>query len=277
MTWNSSCSLASDDDSSRHSFLSDCDSELDLRPPPRYPAEKRAISRLEPPLTRSRAKATGKTLPSSPSLPKTRRTPAVRRRLELFPGFTASLKTSLPQNSFLLSNDRVNFLTDRLENCSLDEEKVNRNCVWPSRETNSHYTRPIPTFGGSPFPSLPVFGQQQTQLWSRFRLAASELRNDVWLEQVNFAPLSSNPPIFSPSPSLRHRQINAPSPIPVSPSPVQKEVRPARVSLSKILFILTIFTLGLLLGYVLTSTFPPSRLSENFAHYNQVIHSFLFN
>ena len=275
MAWKSSCSIASDDDSSRHSFLSDCDSEFDLRPPPRYPAEKRSssiltkrsINRLEPPMTRARAKAIGKTLPSSPTLPKTRRLPTL-------------MKTSIPQNSFVLSNDRVNFLTDRLENCSLDEEKVNRNCVWPSRETNSHYTRPIPsthTFGASPFPSSPAFGQHQAQLWSRFRLAASELRNDVWLEQVNFSPLSSNRPTFQPTffnnqdsssvspPVLRPRQI-------VAPPPVELVAVPARVSLSKIFFILNIFILGLVLGYLLTSTLPPSQLYETFTHYCQVIH-----
>lgn len=235
MTWKSSCSIASDDDS----VLSDCDSEFDLRPPPRYPAEKRSSSiltkrssnRLEPPMTRARAKAIGKTLPSSPT----------------------STKTSIPQNSFVLSNDRVNFLTDRLENCSLDEEKVNHNCVWPSRETNRHYTRPIPSspvFGASPFPSSSVFGQQQAQLWSRFRVAASELRNDVWLEQVNFSPLSSNRSTFQPT--LFNQESS-----PISP-PVLRQCQivapPARVSLPKTFFILNIFVLGLVLGYLLSST-----------------------
>jgi len=80
---------------------------------------------------------------------------------------------------------------------------VNKNSLWPSRETNSHYMRPITspsptiTFGATPFSRLnntPLlaqsststqFGQQQAQLWSRFRFAASTLRNNSWFEQTD--------------------------------------------------------------------------------------------
>jgi len=106
MTWNSACSIASDDENSRHSFLSDCDSEFDLRPPPRYPAEKRhytglnthLINRIEPPLTRSRAKATGKPLLTSETLPKPRRQSALRRSIDAFTGLTSSFTSSLNNN-----------------------------------------------------------------------------------------------------------------------------------------------------------------------------------
>ncbi len=109
MTWNSSCSIASDDESSRHSFLSDCDSEYDLRPPPRYPAEKRSyatpqkqlINRIEPPLTRSRAKAIGKSLLTSEPLPKPRRQSALRRSIDAFTGMATTLTSSLNTNSIL--------------------------------------------------------------------------------------------------------------------------------------------------------------------------------
>lgn len=102
-----------------------------------------------------------------------------------------------------LSLDGVNILADRFESCSLDEEKLNKNCLWPSRETNSHYMRPITspspasTFGATPFSTLnnsplfaqsstsTLFGQQQAQLWSRFRFAATTLRNNLWLEQTD--------------------------------------------------------------------------------------------
>jgi hypothetical protein len=135
MTWNSSCSIASDDENSRQSFLSDCDSEFDLRPPPRYPAEKRSINRTEPPLTRSRAKATGKCLITSEPLSKPRRQSALRRSIDAFTGMATTLTNSLNNNSILFpkqelstpsSNDRldgVNILADRFESCSLDEGK----------------------------------------------------------------------------------------------------------------------------------------------------------
>jgi len=123
MTWNSSCSIASDDDNSRHSFLSDCDSEFDLRPPPRYPAEKRSystlnkqsINRIEPPMTRSRAKAIGKSMITSEPIPKQRRQSALRRSIDAFTGMATTLTSSLNNNSILFpkqepsipSNDRL--------------------------------------------------------------------------------------------------------------------------------------------------------------------------
>ncbi len=123
MTWNSSCSIASDDDSSRHSFLSDCDSEFDLRPPPRYPAEKRTYStlnkqssnRIEPPMTRSRSKAIEKSMITSEPLPKQRRQSAIRRSIDAFTGMATTLTSSLNNNSILFpkqessspSNDRL--------------------------------------------------------------------------------------------------------------------------------------------------------------------------
>jgi len=123
MTWNSSCSIASDDDSSRHSFLSDCDSEFDLRPPPRYPAEKRSYStlnkqssnRIEPPMTRSRSKAIEKSMITSEPLPKQRRQSALRRSIDAFTGMATTLTSSLNNNSILFpkqepsvpSNDRL--------------------------------------------------------------------------------------------------------------------------------------------------------------------------
>ncbi|CAF3626844.1 unnamed protein product [Adineta steineri] len=227
MTWNSSCSIASDDENSRHSFLSDCDSEFDLRPPPRYPAEKRtyptlnkqSVNRIEPPLTRSRAKAMKTPVNISEPLPKQRRQSGLRRSFDTFTEMATTLTNSLNNNSILFpkqesstsSTDRVlnspldgvNILADRFESCSLDEGKLSKNCLWPSRETNSHYTRPINslpltnTFGATPFSTLnnttlfaqsstsSIFGHQQAQLWSRFRFAASSLRDNLWSEQTD--------------------------------------------------------------------------------------------
>ena len=126
MTWKSSCSIASDDESSRHSFLSDCDSEFDLRPPPRYPAEKRTssignkrtIGRIEPPLTRSRSKAIAKSLVTPPppppaTLPKGRRQSALRRSMDSFANLTTTLKDTLPSTSFLFSPPVQSSMNDR--------------------------------------------------------------------------------------------------------------------------------------------------------------------
>jgi len=56
---------------------------------------------------------------------------------------------------------------------------------------------PATTFGATPFSTLhnfplfaqsstsTLFGQQQAQLWSRFRFAATTLRNNLWLEQTD--------------------------------------------------------------------------------------------
>ena len=113
MTWNSACSIASDDESSRHSFLSDCDSEFDLRPPPRYPAEKRSystsnkqtINRIEPPLTRSRAKALEKSLTpvqlSPPPSSSQKRQSTVRRSVDVFTGMASALTNNLNTTSIL--------------------------------------------------------------------------------------------------------------------------------------------------------------------------------
>ncbi len=124
MTWNSSCSIASDDENSRHSFLSDCDSEYDLRPPPRYPAEKRSystlnkqsINRIEPPMTRSRAKAIEKSLMTSEPLPKRRRQSALRRSMDAFAGMATTLTNSLNNNSILFSKQETSTSSnDRLD------------------------------------------------------------------------------------------------------------------------------------------------------------------
>lgn len=262
MTWNSACSIASDDEGSRHSFLSDCDSEFDLRPPPRYPAEKRTytglntqlINRIEPPLTRSRAKATGKPLLTSDVLPKPRRHSALRRSIDAFTGFTNSLTNSLGSSSTNNNNnsilfpkqeasinekppnaplDGVNFLADRFDSCSLDEGKLNKNCVWPSLETNSHYTRPIipsttsNSFGTNPFTpsSTPSLFGQQAQLWSRFRSTASTLRNDSsWFESTTMesnlqqVPTNFHPNLFNPTPILF-----SPQTVPMRLTPLQNQ------------------------------------------------------
>jgi len=56
---------------------------------------------------------------------------------------------------------------------------------------------PTNTFGATPFSTLnnsplfvqsstsTLFGHQQAQLWSRFRFAATTLRNNLWLEQTD--------------------------------------------------------------------------------------------
>lgn len=155
---------------------------------------------------------------------------------------------------------------------------VNRNCVWPSRETNSRYMRPITspsnsfTFSPSPFSTPSSFsslGQHQEQLWSRFRSAASELRNDSWPQAMvptlsnptPFAPATTHQPTVSfPEPSsslLRQRKIvTAVHPIPTA----NPDRSVFSYALPKFVFTLTIFVIGLILGYILTSTFPPSRL-----------------
>ncbi len=124
MTWNSSCSIASDDENSRHSFLSDCDSEYDLRPPPRYPAEKRSystlnrqsINRIEPPMTRSRARAIEKSLMTSEPLPKQRRQSTLRRSMDAFAEMATTLTNSLNNNSILFSKQETSTSSnDRLD------------------------------------------------------------------------------------------------------------------------------------------------------------------
>ncbi|CAF2400812.1 unnamed protein product [Rotaria sp. Silwood2] len=363
MTWNSGCSIASDDENSRHSFLSDCDSEFDLRPPPRYPAEKRSysplkkqsVNRIEPPMTRSRAKAIGKTIIASEPLPKQRRQSTLRRSIDAFTGMATTLTNSLNNNSILFSkqepttssNDRtpnspldgVNILADRFESCSLDEGKLNKNCLWPSRETNSHYMRPIPSqcrtniFGANPFSTLNnsssfaqsstsiLFGQRQAQLWSRFRFAASTLRNNLWLEQTDstlqqvpsnifstnfnnnnnpinfnnqssmllspqtvptrlmtFENKTSSSLIEEPSPSSIFRQRKIPLTTDSIPStPTKENVIVQQSSISKIFFTLTIFAIGLVLGYLLTNTLPPRLVWEICVKYFHILCVYLQN
>jgi hypothetical protein len=144
-TW----SIASDDENSRQSFLSDYDSEFDFSPPPRYPAEKHSssilsklsVNRHEPPMTRSRTKAIGTTMIIPQSLPKEQRQSTLRRSFDSFTEMTATLKNSLINDSIVFpkqesSNDPfeltkvphspidgVNTLTDWFESCSIDEGK----------------------------------------------------------------------------------------------------------------------------------------------------------
>ncbi|CAF0915886.1 unnamed protein product [Rotaria sordida] len=361
MTWNSSCSIASDDENSRHSFLSDCGSEFDLRPPPRYPAEKRSysplkkqsINRMEPPMTRSRAKAIGKLIITSEALPKQqRRQSTLRRSIDAFTGMTTTLTNSLNNTSILFakqepttsSNDRapnfpsdgVNILADRFESCSLDEGKLNKNCVWPSRETNSHYTRPTTSprqtniFGMNLFSTLnnstlfaqssttpTLFGQHQAQLWSRFRFAASTLRNNLWLEQTdstlqqvpsnifstnfnnnnsfNFNNQSSM--LLSPQTvpttlmNLQNKTSSSLIEEPLSSSIFRQRKIPSTTdsiltkenfivqqsSISKIFFTLTIFAIGLVLGYLLTNTLPPRLVWEICIKYFHILCVYLQN
>jgi hypothetical protein len=120
MTWNSSCSIASDDENSRQSFLSDCDSEFDLRPPPRYPAEKRSYKQLtnrtEPPMTKSRAKAIGKDINTPEPLPKQQRQSPLRRSIDAFTGMATTLTSSLNNNSILFPKQESSIPSDdRLE------------------------------------------------------------------------------------------------------------------------------------------------------------------
>jgi hypothetical protein len=176
---------------------------------------------------------------------------------------------------------------------------VNRNCLWPSRETNSHYTRPVitPSFGSSPFfiqpsTSSTLFGQQQqAQLWSRFRYAASTLRNDQWLEQTDFnlftfnqSSSSSSPPPQTVPMKLMTLQNQTPSstciqrkntpgindPLPSIITTTNNEDLATRSS-SKIFFTLTIFVIGVILGCLLTNTIPLGRIWEICLHYFHII------
>ena len=184
------------------------------------------------------------------------------------------------------------------------------------------------TFGATPFSTSNntplfaqsstsnVFGQQQAQLWSRFRFAASNLRNNSWFEQTDstlqqvpsniFTPIQTNysfdlsdqslmfsspqtvptrltsfqiqtqPSLInqSPSPVIRQRKI---TPITDSiPSTLIKEdVVIRQSSISKIFFTLTIFVIGLLLGYLLTNTLPPSLVWETCVKYFHFFYVYL--
>jgi len=208
---------------------------------------------------------------------------------------------------------------------------VNKNCLWPSRETNSHYTRPITsststnTFGATPFPTLnnsnlfaqpstpTLFGQQQAQLWSRFRFAASTLRDNLWIEQTdstlqqvpsniftsnhynnnpfNLTDQSSMliPPQTVPtrlitfpnktieeSSSLLFRQRKITPTTDSIPSASPKEdISIRQSSISKLLFTLTIFAIGLTLGYLLTNTLPPGRIWKTCVKYFHYLYVYL--
>jgi len=139
MTLKSNWSIALEDENSRQSFVSDCDSEFDLTPPPRYPAEKLSNSALnklsinqnEPPMTRSRAKAGGKTTTNTHSVPKERSQSTIRRSVDSFTEMATTFTNSIlfpkqesSNNQFPNSpTDGVNTLADWFESCSLDESK----------------------------------------------------------------------------------------------------------------------------------------------------------
>jgi hypothetical protein len=139
MTLKSNWSITSDDENSRQSFLSDCDSEFDLTPPPRYPAEKHSNSTLnklsinqnEPPMTRSRAKAGGKTIINTKSLSKERRQSTIRHSVDSFTEMATTFTNSIlfPKQESLNNRfpnsptDGINTLADWFESCSLDESK----------------------------------------------------------------------------------------------------------------------------------------------------------
>ena len=135
-------------------------------------------------------------------------------------------------------------------------------------------------------PNNSTFNQHHTQLWSQFRYETTPDRNNLWMDHFEstsvYSPwnqsntnsnlfLSSSSPaqmvpssfIDTPSlSSLRQRQI-LPNPIQsLNSSPIVQLSR--RKLSSKLFFSLIIFILGLVLGYILTSTFPPSRLLHSF-------------
>ena len=204
---------------------------------------------------------------------------------------------------------------------------MNKNSLWPSRETNSHYMRPITfsspniTFGstltnsapGFGQPSTPsMFGQQQAQLWSRFRFAASTLRDNLWMEQTDstlqqvpsniFTTNQTNNPFNltdqtslisspqtvptrlmtfqpktmeeSPSSLLIQRKI---TPITDSTSfqPVKEEIITRQSSVSKLFFIFTIFLIGLVFGYLLTDPLPVSFVWETCVNYFHLLYVYL--
>ncbi len=198
---------------------------------------------------------------------------------------------------------------------------VNKNCLWPSRETNSHYTRPIIspsptiTFGATSFSTTntspfftqsvtpTLFGQQQAQLWSRFRYAASTLRNDLWLEQTdsNLQQVPSNlftsnyntysfdqsPMLLSPQTVPTKLMISTPlSSIEETPSSslfrqrkntsITDPIPSTKVvirssSPSKIFFTFAIFVIGLVLGCLLTNTLPPGLIWKTCIKYFQIL------
>jgi len=185
---------------------------------------------------------------------------------------------------------------------------------------------PTITFGASPFSTLnntplfvqstplTLFGQQQAQLWSRFRFAVSTLRNNSWFEQTDSTLQqvpsniftsnnnNSNSNLFDQSPMLLSPQTvptrlmtfqnktpltsieeNSSSPfkqrqntpiIDSTPLVSRKEdVIIQQSSISKIFFTFTIFAIGLVLGCLLTNTFPLGLIWETCVKY---FHIFIF-
>jgi len=155
-------------------------------------------------------------------------------------------------------------------------------------------------FGSNPFSmsqTSPLFvqssstttliDQQQAQLWSRFRFAASTIRDSLWIEQLNsipsntFTSLNNNHfsgqfPILSSSPSQIVPSLStntSSSSIQHLSSPLLKQSQITNSELltkteaiiiqqssSKILFTLIIFAVGLVLGYLLTNTFSSNLI-----------------
>ena len=119
----SNWSIGSDDDYSRQSFLSDCDSEFDFSLPPQSPTEKHfsailnklSINRTEPVLTRSRANVESKPYKST-----------IRCSMDSITDMeTSSIDSPLfsKEETPTSPTDRVNKLADWFESCSLDESK----------------------------------------------------------------------------------------------------------------------------------------------------------
>jgi hypothetical protein len=150
---------------------------------------------------------------------------------------------------------------------------------------NSHYKRPIissstnSTFNSNSF-SIPqtspifipsLFDQQQAQLWSRFRFTSSTIGNNSWTEQFYSTPsnFSDQSPQIIPSLSTKTPSSSSPlskhqCPITNSEVSTNKEDLIIQQSSSKIFFMLVIFIVGLVLGYLLTNTFPPNLIHHWF-------------
>jgi hypothetical protein len=204
---------------------------------------------------------------------------------------------------------------------------VNKNSLWPSRETNSRYMRPITSsspnisFGSTPFATLnnspplfaqlstsTAFGQQQAQLWSRFRFAASTLRDNLWfeptdstLQQVPSNIFTSNqnnhpfnlPMISTPQTVPTRLMTFQPKTIEESSSSLltQRKITPLidstlsqstkeeitlrQSSVSKLFFTLTIFVIGLMFGYLLTNTLPLGLLWKLCVNYFHLLYVYL--
>ena len=156
-----------------------------------------------------------------------------------------------------------------------------------------------------------LFGQQQAQLWSRFRFAASSLRDNIWFEQTdstlqqipsnifssnlhtNPFKVNNQPSIFLPSQTLSNKFTSLSN---ISSSSLTEEFRQRKItrtnesvlpkftkennikqqsSISKIIFTLTIFAIGLILGYLLTNTFPPGLVWDICMKYFHILYAHL--